>query len=312
MHLVFSFLDNPESIILDSNNKGSVLKSSKKMEAYDSVFDLCNQSGLRVKVYNWPKLLFEYCTNAHYNYLKRQKVKFKLDTVSDEATLYGLVKVYKNHKIVSKLLRAFFLAVEKFADCDIIKKTTESFKTLVLSDDAICQNYCNALLHLINIERDGESYNKTLVQTVIMIFEEHGLYFFQQPLIQGATDYYRDRSVAWFHDNFISEYLKIVENIIINEKNRVLNYLHKNRVDEFIKAIETQLLFIDRKPIQMQLFKCFDTFLENNLVGEIQRMFRLFSSYEIEMKELSRLFREFIVRFGMERLEIASSRSISK
>ena len=309
---VFLFLDNPESIQLDSKNKGVVLRVAKKMEAYDTVFDLCNLAGLSSKKNTWPKKLFDYCIKVHDDYLKGFMVKLNLDKRTDEETLHGLVLMYKNHKIISKLLRSLFLAVEKFPSQNVLEETKESFKKIAFSDHKVCENCCNSMLFLINNERDGNTYNKALVQTVIKMFEEHELSFFYEPLIQGAINYYHDRRVKWFNDNFIGDYLKLVEGIISMENDRVSTYMYGKQVDELVKAVEIQLLFIDRSDMQLQVLKGIDALLENNRIDDIQRMFRLFVRYENAVKELSRLFKEFILRYSKERLDVASKRSASK
>ncbi|XP_057324027.1 cullin-1-like [Microplitis mediator] len=116
----------------------------------------------------------------------------------------------------------------------------------------------NAILALIERERNGETINTRLITVVINSYVEIGITedspgtqaetmqiykdSFEKKFLEDTERYYTQESVDFLSQNPITEYLKKVEHRLADEKKRVLLYLHKSTEEILTRTCERVLI----------------------------------------------------------------------
>ncbi|KAI3928036.1 hypothetical protein MKW98_023637 [Papaver atlanticum] len=148
--------------------------SEECMMLYTTIFNMCTQKPPHEHTHQ----LYDYYVMAFESTLMQMWVLPSLREAHDEFLLRELVQWWMNHKIMVKWLSKFFCYLDRYflaARClpPVKDVGLHCFRKLLYEE--INGRVKDAVISLINREREGEQIDRTLVKNVLHIFVEIGI-----------------------------------------------------------------------------------------------------------------------------------------
>ena len=290
----------------ETNTK--LFNNKEYVDIYTICYNMCTQRS----PYNWSEQLYQRHGSFIEGYLKNPVVPC-LKQRHDQFLLQELVKRGENHKIMNKWLFKFFQYLDRFyvkyhALPLLENAGVRKFKDLVF--DVIKTDVCNAILALINQERDGAVIDRGLIKSCIELFESMGMgtldvYIadLEVHLLGATREYYARKAAAWIQDDSTPAYLIKTETAIDEEKVRVKNYLNPETEQKLIRVLEEEVLEKrETELLEKERSGC-RALLTNDMYEDLSRMYRLFSRIPDGLAPIADIFRQHIVALGNEKIE---------
>ncbi|KAH9545863.1 hypothetical protein CY35_12G069100 [Sphagnum magellanicum] len=170
----------------------------------------------------------------------------------DELMLRELVMRWDNHKIMVRWLSRFF----NYLDRDFIPRKSlpalsevglMCFRDLVYAE--MKTNVKDAVITLIDREREGEQIDRALLKNVLGIFVEIGMgnmdayeTDFESSMLQDTAAYYSRKAASWIEEDSCPDYMLKAEECLKREKERVGHYLHSSSEQKLLEIVQHELL----------------------------------------------------------------------
>ena len=226
-----------------------------------------------------------------------------------EYMLKELVKRWDNHKIMVRWLSRFFNYLDRYyiqrhnlaqlKDVGML-----CFRDLVYSE--LKKNVKDAVLALVDKERDGEKVDRALVKNILGIFVEMGMggmeayeQDFEAHLLTNTAAFYSRKASVWIDEDSCPDYLVKAEDCLKREKERVGHYLHASSESKLLKEVEKEVLAAYETQLLEKEHSGCAVLLRDNKTEDLARMFRLFKRIPAGLPPVADIFKKHVEKEGV-------------
>lgn len=283
---------------------------------YTCCYDMCTQRA----PYNHSRELYQRHGETIVNYLDTKVLPALRYKASQGGTilLNELQLRWSNHQIMNKWMTKFFNYLDRFhvkhhSLPTLSQAGLKHFKEHIY--DVIKGESTDAIIELIDQEREGNMIDKTLIKTNIELYENIGngnldsyTNDLETPLLDATRKYYAKKREEWMVSDSTPEYLIKAEKVLTEEKNRVHEYLNPASEGKLLRVVEEEILKkVETNLLEKEGSGC-RVLLSNDKSEDLQRMFRLFSRLEDGLQPIAAIVERFICDMGNEVLQQRQSR----
>ena len=193
-------------------NKPRLFDPKEYVQTYTTCYNMCTQRS----PYNWSEQLYQRHGETICDYLSKTVLP-ALKQKSGNALLTELTVRWSNHKIMNKWMRLFFMYLDRYYVKHHSLPTLDvaglkHFKTLVYNE--VKKDVVNAMIALIDAERDQALIDRALVKNTVELLEAMGMgsldaYVtdFEDQLLASTKEYYARKSQEWVESDDAPAYL---------------------------------------------------------------------------------------------------------
>ena len=225
---------------------------------------------------------------------------------------------WANHQIMNMWLKKFFTYLDRY----YVKHHTlptltqaglKAFRTTIF--DEIKQGITDAILNLINAEREGEIIDKSLVKAIVELYESMGIGSLdtyntdlEVPMLEATREFYSKKQQEWIASDSTPDYLNKVEAVLDEERMRVVDYLNQSSEAKLIRVCEEELL----EKVVMELLEkegsgC-KALLANDKSEDLRQMFSMFSPLKNGLNPMASIVENYICIVGNEIINMRQAR----
>ncbi|EPS64542.1 hypothetical protein M569_10237, partial [Genlisea aurea] len=207
--------------------------SEEYMMLYTTIYNMCTQK----PPHDYSQQLYEKYKESFQDYII-SSVLPSVQEKHDEFMLRELVKRWQNHKIMVRWLSRFFHYLDRYF---ISRRSLPALKEVGLTCfrdlvyEEVNAKVRDAVISLIDQEREGEQIDRALLKNVLDIFVEIGMGMmecyendFEDAMLRDTAAYYSRKASNWIVDDSCPDYLLKAEDCLKREKERVSHYLHSS------------------------------------------------------------------------------------
>ncbi|KAH8071450.1 hypothetical protein JL721_4429 [Aureococcus anophagefferens] len=296
------------------------------VQTYTTCYNMCTQRS----PYNWSEQLYQrhgeticdYLTKtvrgprplaarpAPHSSAPRPQVLPALRHQHNDFLLTELTKRWANHKIMNKWMRLFFMYLDRYYVKHHSLPTLDvaglkHFKTLVYNE--VKKDVVNAMIGLIDAERDEKLIDRGLVKNCVELLEAMGMgsldaYVtdFEDQLLGSTKEYYARKSQEWVETDDTPTYLAKAEVALDAEKARVAHYLNSASEPKLLRVCEHEILELRETVLLEKEGSGCRALLANDKAADLSRMYRLFSRVPNGLPPMAALVRAHIEAMGNE------------
>lgn len=185
---------------------------------------------------------------------------------------------------------------------------TRHFKNLVF--DVVKRDVSNAILVLIDKERDGDQVNRDLIRSCVQLFEAMGMgslecytMDFEALLLNKTREYYARKAETWIQQDSTPTYLLKAEQAIEDERTRVQNYLNPDTESKILRVLEEEVLQNWEQELLDKEGSGCRVLLSNDMFSDLARMYRLFSRIPDGLSPIADHVRCHIASLGNDKID---------
>ncbi|KAL6068140.1 Cullin 1 [Balamuthia mandrillaris] len=327
-------LENGITSLVTNLNAG--FERKRWVELYSHVYNYCTTSrpspGRKAGTISGANFVGEELYNRLSDYLKKHMKHLckEAENRMDDALLMYYSKEWERFTTAMKYITHIFDYLNRHwikREADDGKKEVYDIYTLslVIWRDHLFHpqktRLTNALLALVEKERNGEQINTHLVsvvvngyvrlglnkekpkETTLEIYKEH----FEDDFIHATEVYYTAESTQFIATNSVAEYMKKVELRLAEEQRRVQQYLHSSTETELINTCDRVLI---EKHIDT-LRTDFQNMLNDDKIDDLTRMYKLLSRIVRGLEPLRTTFEKHVTQVGKQAIQEVAKTAIT-
>ena len=269
-----------------------------------TIYNMCTQK----PPHDFSQQLYERYREAFNAYITSDVLP-ALREKQGEYMLKELVKRWDNHKIMVRWLSRFFNYLDRYyiqrhnlaqlKDVGML-----CFRDLVYSE--LKKNVKDAVLALVDKERDGEQIDRALVKNILGIFVEMGMggmeayeQDFEAHLLTNTAAFYSRKASVWIDEDSCPDYLVKAEECLRREKERVGHYLHASSETKLLKEVEKEVLAAYETQLLEKEHSGCAVLLRDDKTEDLARMFRLFKRIPAGLPPVADIFKKHVEKEGV-------------
>ncbi|KAB5545370.1 hypothetical protein DKX38_013482 [Salix brachista] len=291
--------------------------SEDYMMLYTTIYNMCTQK----PPHDYSQQLYDKYRESFEEYIT-STVLPSLREKHDEFMLRELVKRWANHKVMVRWLSRFFHYLDRYF---IARRSLPPLNEVGLTcfRDLVYQELNgkvrDAVISLIDQEREGEQIDRALLKNVLDIFVEIGMgqmdYYendFEAAMLKDTAAYYSRKASNWILDDSCPDYMLKAEECLKREKDRVSHYLHSSSEPKLLEKVQHELLSVYATQLLEKEHSGCHALLRDDKVEDLSRMFRLFSKIPRGLDPVSGIFKQHVTAEGTALVKQAEDAASNK
>ncbi|XLR51939.1 hypothetical protein S83_002611 [Arachis hypogaea] len=291
--------------------------SEDYMMLYTTIYNMCTQK----PPHDYSQQLYDKYKEAFEEYIQ-STVLPSLREKHDEFMLRELVKRWANHKIMVRWLSRFFHYLDRYFIArrslpPLNEVGLTCFRDLVYKE--LNGKVRDAVISLIDQEREGEQIDRALLKNVLDIFVEIGMgqmdhyeNDFETAMLKDTSAYYSRKASNWILEDSCPDYMLKAEECLKREKDRVAHYLHSSSEPKLLEKVQHELLSVYANQLLEKEHSGCHALLRDDKVEDLSRMFRLFSKIPKGLDSVSSIFKQHVTTEGMVLVKQAEDAASTK
>ncbi|KAK4265730.1 hypothetical protein QN277_026747 [Acacia crassicarpa] len=281
---------------------------------YSIIFNMCTQRDPQ----DYPQQLYDKYRESFEEYIA-STVLPALREKHDEFMLRELVKRWANHKIMVRWMSHSFQYLERYF---IRRMSLPSLNVvgltcfLELVYKKINGKVRDAVISLIDQDREGKHIDRALLKNVLDIFVEIGMDCyendFESAMLKDTSSYYSRKASNWILEDSLPDYMLKAEECLKREEEKVAQYLHSSSVPKLLEKVQHELLSVYANQLLEKEHSGCHALLRDDKVEDLSRMFRLFSKIPRGLHLVSSIFKQHVTTEGMALLKLAEDEVSNK
>ncbi|KAF9673357.1 hypothetical protein SADUNF_Sadunf10G0015600 [Salix dunnii] len=291
--------------------------SEDYMMLYTTIYNMCTQK----PPHDYSQQLYDKYRESFEEYITSMVLP-SLREKHDEFMLRELVKRWANHKVMVRWLSRFFHYLDRYF---IARRSLPPLNEVGLAcfRDLVYQELNgkvrDAVISLIDQEREGEQIDRALLKNVLDIFVEIGMgqmdYYendFESAMLKDTAAYYSRKASNWIVDDSCPDYMLKAEECLMREKDRVSHYLHSSSEPKLLEKVQHEELSVYANQLLEKEHSGCHALLRDDKVEDLSRMFRLFSKIPRGLDPVSSIFKQHVTAEGTALVKQAEDAASSK
>ncbi|XP_049411738.1 cullin-1 isoform X15 [Solanum stenotomum] len=284
---------------------------------YTTIYNMCTQR----PPHDYSQQLYDKYREPFEEYFTTTVLP-SLREKHDEFMLRELVKRWSNHKVMVRWLSRFFHYLDRYF---IARRSLPDLNKVGLTCfcDQVYQELNgkvrDAVISLIDQEREGEQIDRALLKNVLDIFVETGMgsmdyyeYDFEDAMLRDTAAYYSCKASNWILEDSCSDYMLKAEECLEREKDRVSHYLHSSSETKLLEKVQHELLSVyGTQPLEKEHSGC-HALLRDDKVEDLSRMYRLFSKIPQGLDPVANIFKQHVTAEGTALVKQAEDAASNK
>ncbi|KAL3531439.1 hypothetical protein ACH5RR_010761 [Cinchona calisaya] len=282
----------------------SQFSSEEYMLMYTTIYNMCTQK----PPHDYSQQLYEKYKEAFDEYIS-STVLPSLREKHDEFMLRELVTRWANHKVMVRWLSRFFHYLDRYF---VSRRSLPAlndvgltcFRDLVYRE--LSSKVRDAVIALIDQEREGDQVDRALLKNVLGIFVEIGMgqmdYYendFEVTMLKDTAAFYSIKASNWIVQDSCPDYMLKAEDCLRKEKDRVSHYLHSSSEIKLLDKVQTELLVTYTNQLLEKEHSGCRALLRDDKVDDLSRMYRLFSKVPKGLDPVANVFKQHVTDEGM-------------
>ncbi|KAI9181072.1 hypothetical protein LWI28_011175 [Acer negundo] len=277
--------------------------SEEYMMLYTTIYNMCTQK----PPHDYSQQLYDKYKEAFEEYIT-STVLPSLREKHDEFMLRELVKRWANHKVMVRWLSRFFHYLDRYFIArrslpPLNEVGLTCFRDLVYIE--LKDNAKDAIITLVDKEREGEQIDRSLLKNVLDIYVEIGMgqmdnyeQDFEAHLLQDTGAYYSRKASNWILEDTCPDYMLKSEECLKKERDRVSHYLHSSSESKLVEKVQHELLVAFATELLEKENSGCRALLKDDKVEDLSRMYRLYHKIPKGLEPVANVFKQHITAEG--------------
>ncbi|CAL5413154.1 unnamed protein product [Camellia sinensis] len=291
--------------------------SEDYMMLYTTIYNMCTQK----PPHDYSQQLYDKYRESFEEYIT-STVLPSLREKHDEFMLRELVNRWSNHKVMVRWLSRFFYYLGRYF---IARRSLPALNEVGLTcfRDLVYQELNvkvrDAVISLIDQEREGEQIDRALLKNVLDIFVEIGMgqmdhyeNDFEADMLKDTAAYYSRKASNWILEDSCPDYMLKAEECLKREKDRVAHFLHSSSELKLLEKVQHELLSVYATQLLEKEHSGCHALLRDDKVEDLSRMYRLFSKIPRGLDPVSSIFKQHVTVEGTALVKQAEDAASNK